>query len=177
MNSRNSKPRFIISTNTVTIEYSVVTFSVVAQKITTSMYSTPSDTHSYLKLNETKIRITKSEPFLGVIMDSKLNWKTHIAKLACKLSHNAGILYKLKGQVPNRVLELVYNNHVQSHLNYCSDVWGLGSKIPLIIFLLHRKKKAIRSIKNGYVKYFYNKETGEIPCHKKIHRKGLLSKI
>ena len=50
-------------------------------------------------------------------MDSKLNLKTHIAKLACKLSRNAGIFYKLKGQLPNRVLKRVYNSHVQSHVN------------------------------------------------------------
>ena len=109
-------------------------------------------------------------------MDSKLNWKTHIAQLACKLSRNAGILYKLKGLVPNRVLKLVYNSHVQSHLNYCSNVWGLGSKNSInSIFIA--QKKAIRSIENGYVNYFYNKETGEIPCHTKeiFHKNGLLS--
>ena len=64
-----------------------------------------------------KFKITESERFLGVIIDSKLNWMTHIAKLACKLSRYAGILYKLWGLVPNRVLKLVYNSHVQSHLN------------------------------------------------------------
>ena len=129
-----------------------------------------------LFLNETKIKITESERFLGVIMDSKLNWKTHISKLACKLSRNAGILYKLKGLVPNSVLKLVYNSHVQSHVNYCSNIWGLGSKNSInSIFIA--QKKAIRSIENGYVNYFYNKETGEIPCHTKeiFDKNGLLT--
>ena len=76
-----------------------------------------SSNSSDLFLNETEIKITQSEWFLGVIMDSKLTWKTHIAKLACKLSRNAGILLKFKSLVPNRVLRLVYNSHVQSHLN------------------------------------------------------------
>ena len=43
-------------------------------------------------------------------------------------------------------------------MNYCSNVWGLGSKHSVnSIFIA--QKKAIRSIGNGYFKYFYNKKT------------------
>ena len=117
-------------------------------------------------LDNTKIKMSDEERFLGVIMDSKLNWKVHIKKLASKISRNAGILYKLKGIVPNKVLKMIYNSFIQSHLNYCSCIWGLGSKASIkCIFIA--QKKAIRAIENGFVNYFYNKETGELPTHTK----------
>ena len=77
-------------------------------------------------------------------MDFKLNWKTQIAKLACKLSRNAGILYTLKGLEPSIALKLVYNSYVYivlSHVNYCSNIWGLGSKNQLILFVLPKKEQ------------------------------------
>ena len=40
--------------------------------------------------DNTKIKISDEERFLGVITDSKLNWKTHIKKFASKVSRNAG---------------------------------------------------------------------------------------
>ena len=117
-------------------------------------------------LDHTKIKRSDEERFLGVIMDSKLNWKAHIKKLSSKISRNAGILYKLKGIVPDKVLRLVYNSFIQSHLNYCSCIWGLGSKASInSIFIA--QKKSIRAIENGYINYFYNKDTGELPSHTK----------
>ena len=117
-------------------------------------------------LDNTKIKKSDEERFLGVIMDSKLNWKAHIKRLASKISRNAGILYKLKGIVPNIVLRMVYNSFIQSHLNYCSCIWGLGSKGSVkSIFIA--QKKSVRAIENGFVNYFYNKETGELPSHTK----------
>ena len=119
-----------------------------------------------LSLNGRPIKISENERFLGVILDSKITWKIHISKLAGKVSHNAGILYKLKGLVPNNILKLVYNSLIQSHLNYCSSVWGLGSKASLNqIFVA--QKKAIRAIENGFVNYFYDKKTGKMPSHTK----------
>ena len=48
LNSLNSKLRFTINTSVDSIEYLDVVVSVVGQKITTAMYSKPSDTHAYL---------------------------------------------------------------------------------------------------------------------------------
>ena len=61
---------------------------------------------------------------------------------------------------------MVYNSFIQSHLNYCSCIWGLGSKGSVkSIFIA--QKKSVRAIENGFVNYFYNKETGELPSHTK----------
>ena len=113
-------------------------------------------------------RITESscERFLGVMIDSRLTWSQHINLLATKISRNAGILYKLKNFVPDSVLKMIYNSFIQSHMNYCSSVWGLGSNNS-ISKLFIAQKKAIRAIENKFNVFFYDKTTGNTPCHTK----------
>lgn len=119
-----------------------------------------------ITFNGVSIERVESERFLGVILDSDLSWKSHISGIAAKVSRNAGILFKLKGLVPEKVLKLVYNSLIQSHLNYCSNIWGLGSKSS-IEKIFRAQKKAIRTVENKFNNCFYNKETGELPCHTK----------
>ena len=96
-----------------------------------------------IRISNTKIERTYEERFLGVIMDSKLSWNAHRQKLASKLSQNAGILQKLKNIVPQKVVKLLYNSFVQSHLYYCPTVWGLCSKSSLNK-IFSSQKKAMR---------------------------------
>ena len=119
-----------------------------------------------ISLNGVDIEHSEHERFLGVIVDSGLTWSYHINLLAAKVSRNAGILYKLKGIVPNATLKMLYNSFVHSHLNYCSSVWGLGSKNSLSKLFISQKK-AIRAIGNKFNSYFYNKDTDTPPCHTK----------
>ena len=119
-----------------------------------------------ISLNGKKIEYTDRERFLGVILDSNLTWSSHINLLSSKLSQNSGIIYKLKGIVPVSVLRKLYNSFIQSHLNYCSSVWGLGAKSSLNKFFTSQKK-AVRAIENRFNNCFYNPDTGELPCHTK----------
>ena len=86
--------------------------------------------------------------------------------LASKVSRNAGLIYRLKGLVPESVLKNLYNSFIQSHLNYCSSVWGLGTKSSLNNIFISQKK-AVRAIENRFNNFFYNPETGDLPCHTK----------
>ena len=108
----------------------------------------------------------EQERFLGVIIDNRLSWSRHINQLSTKISRNSGILYRLKGIVPHSVIKLLYNSFIQSHLNYCSTVWGLGSKNSLNKLFISQKK-AIRAIGNNYNNYFFNNVAQETPCHTK----------
>ena len=119
-----------------------------------------------IKLNNIDIQRTYEERFLGVIMDSKMSWNAHRQKLASKLSQNSGILRKLKNTVPDSVIKLLYNSFIQSHLYYCSNVWGLGSKSSLDK-IFSSQKKAIRVISEKPINQYYNPETGELPGHTK----------
>ena len=119
-----------------------------------------------LTLNGTKIEYTERERFLGVIVDSNMSWSAHINLLSAKISRNAGIIYSLKGIVPQSILKNLYDSFVQSHLNYCTSVWGLGSKSSLQPLFI-AQKKAIRAMEYGYNNCFYKSSTGELPCHTK----------
>ena len=119
-----------------------------------------------LTLNGTKIEYTERERFLGVMLDCNLSWATHIKLLSVKISRNAGIIYRLKGIVPQSILKTLYDSFVQSHLNYCSSVWGLGSKSSLQPLFV-AQKKAVRALGGGHNNSFYNSATGELPCHTK----------
>ena len=119
-----------------------------------------------ISLNDKPIEQSERERFLGVIIDSNLSWLQHISILTTKISRNAGILYRLRGIVPDKTLKMLYNSFIQSHLNYCSSVWGLGSHNS-ISKLFASQKKAIRAIENKYNNYFYDKDTMTPPCHTK----------
>ena len=57
-----------------------------------------------------------------------------------------------------------FHSKFQSHLNYCSLVWG-SSRKSNIESLFTAQKKAIRSIIPGYVNHYYN--NGICPTHTK----------
>ena len=99
-------------------------------------------------------------------MDENLNWNAHRSALATKISRNVGILFKLRGTIPIKILRTLYFSFIQSHLCFCPSVWGLGSKNSLTK-IFSSQKKAIRGISSGYSNYYYNKDTGEIPSHTK----------
>ena len=117
-------------------------------------------------MNDLPLERVTSERFLGVILDQNLSWNAHITKLASKISMNSGIIFKLKGIVPQKVLMMLYNSFIQSHLNYCSSIWGLGSHSS-ISRLFRAQKKAVRAVDARFNRQYYNKETGELPCHTK----------
>ena len=112
----------------------------------------------------TKIERKTEARFLGVIMDEKLNFTQHIKALKSKMSRYVGVMYKLKGLVPVSVMLQIYHSFIQSHINYCSLVWGFSAKSN-IESLFTGQKKGIRSVMPGFVKFFY--KDGITPAHTK----------
>ena len=119
-----------------------------------------------LSINNVAIERVSTAKFLGVLVDDKLTWHPHIVALTKKINRNMGILFKVRGIFPTHVLKLLFNSFIQSCINYCALVWGIGSKSSLnSIFIA--QKKAIRLISPSYTNSFFNKETGELPTHTK----------
>ena len=97
-------------------------------------------------------------------MDEKLKWANHIEDVKSKISKFIGVMYKLKHIIPLKAQLLIFHSFVQSHLNFCSVVWGFSCKSN--INKLHNvQKKAIQAVIPGFVKYFY--KDGIIPSHTK----------
>ena len=81
-----------------------------------------------LEINSQPIEIVDQFKFLGLIIDSHLNWKPHINYIGNKLSRVAGILTRLKHYLPTVTLKIIYDALLLSHINYCITAWGLTDK-------------------------------------------------
>ena len=117
-----------------------------------------------IKIGSTNIERKREARFLGVIVDDKLNWSKHIATIKTKMARYVGIMYKLKKRLPLKVRIQFYHSFVQSHLNFCSILWGFAAKSNIEL-LFRSQKKAMRAIMPGYVNYFY--KDGQLPAHTK----------
>ena len=80
------------------------------------------------------------------------------------MSRYVGILYKLKNILPFSARKNIFYSFVQSHLNYCSLIWGLSPK-SYIEPLFAEQKKAIRALMPGYNINYY--KDGISLCHTK----------
>ena len=71
---------------------------------------------------------------------------------------------RLKRHLPLKVRPQLFHSFVQSHLNYCTLVWGFASKSH-IESLFAKQKQGVRMVMPGYVNYFY--KDGQLPAHTK----------
>ena len=78
----------------------------------------------------TNVRIdgenVESKPFLkllGVTLDSKLNYSSHISDICKKAGSKVGVLNRLKKLVPTYALLQLYKAGVLPNLTYCHTAW------------------------------------------------------
>ena len=119
-----------------------------------------------VSLNGTPVVQKNEAKFLGVVIDTNLNWKSHLVALSSKISRNAGILYRLRKIVPVQTLKSIYCSFVESHLIYCASVWGAVPHSRMTN-VFAAQKKAVRALGGAHTNLFFNKETGEVPRHTK----------
>ena len=83
--------------------------------------------------------------YLGIYIDSNLNWKSHINYIAKKVKHSIGTLSKLRYYLNSKTLLYLYYALVYPFLTYCIIAWGNTYQTSLQpLFVL--QKKAIRII-------------------------------
>ena len=127
LNSEVSKLHHWFITNKLTLNSKKTKFMLFHNKRTKNALARKFK----LNINKVNIKQVKTIKYLGVIMDHKLNWHQHIEYLCTKLSKASGIIYKLRKQVPNRVLILIYNSLVASYIRYGITAWGQASTSAL----------------------------------------------
>jgi len=84
--------------------------------------SEPSPNNFQLTISNSCIKKVENTKFLGVWLDSRLNWKFHIQDLYNSLIKFVGIFYKLKSFLPPHILKLLYYSLIH----------------PIIIIIWHR---------------------------------------
>ena len=123
-----------------------------------------------IEIDGTTISRSSEACFLGVIMDDKLTWSKHIEAVKLKMARYLGIMYRIRYQLPLKARLQIYHSFVQSHINYCSLVWGFAAKSN-IEKLFIAQKKGVRATAPGFMQYFY--EDGVLPTHTKSSFKDL----
>ena len=82
----------------------------------------------------------KSTKFLGITIDSKLNWKEHISNLLVKINRNIGIIWRTRHSLNKQSKLLLYYSLIQSHLQYGVTVWGSACKSSLKPLVTSQKR-------------------------------------
>ena len=94
-----------------------------------------------LSINGVNIDKVESFNFLGITLDTHLNWNAHINKVSTKIGRAAGIINRLKHQLPTNIKIKLYNSLILCHINYGILLWG--HKFTKLVKL---QKKAVRAI-------------------------------
>ena len=100
---------------------------------------------SELYIDKCQVIETNVYKFLGVLVDSHLNWKSHISHVEKKISRGIGILCRLKKVFTNEALLMIYYTTIFPHLDYCCEVWG-STCSTYLTRLTTLQKRAVRII-------------------------------
>ena len=115
-----------------------------------------------IALNNNELQKVTNVKFLGVHLQSNLQWNIHINEVAKQISKTIGIISRIKHTVPKSVLVMLYKTLIEPYLTYALTVWG-DSNAKTINRLNILQKRVIRLITNSK----YNAHTE--PLFKKLN--------
>ena len=97
-------------------------------------------TNNNVRFNDELVSFEHTGKFLGLLLDNKLRFGSHIRVVSSKVAKLIGIFYKLKDILPEKSLVNLYYTFVYPYFLYCNIVWGSTSAIHLNkLFLLQKK--------------------------------------
>ena len=77
-----------------------------------------------VKIQRSNVERVYATKFLGVIIDSKLTWKSHIEYTCKKLAKCAAIIARARKKLDKSSLITLYYSFAYPYLIYCNHVWG-----------------------------------------------------
>ena len=80
-----------------------------------------------LKIRDNELEVVQKTKYLGVKIDSSLDWKEHIKSVSTKISRAIGFLKHAKSFLPLESLKTLYTGIVEPHFRYCCSVWGCAA--------------------------------------------------
>ena len=83
-----------------------------------------SEANHVVSINGMNIKIVYVTTFLGVHIDSHLNWGEHINHIKSKISKNVSIMRRVKHLCIDSALYSLYSTLVMPYLNYCCEIFG-----------------------------------------------------
>ena len=99
-----------------------------------------------IKLDSQLLKKVTETKFLGVIIDEKLEWKSHIKYIGKKVSSTTRSLWEMRRIITKSLRNSVYNALVNSHLSYAISVWGSGANEYKLKPLFTIQKRCLRNL-------------------------------
>ncbi|MBN1252535.1 MAG: reverse transcriptase family protein, partial [Bacteroidales bacterium] len=96
-------------------------------------------------INSSKISTVDEIKYLGLIVDSKLNWNAHINSLVKKLSPYVGVFKKISFVCGTEVKKMLYYAYFYSNIIYLLTIWS-GTKKENINRIKILQNKCIRNL-------------------------------
>ena len=81
-----------------------------------------------ISIDQTQIKQTQCTKCLGVQIDDKITWKSHIIYTSKKVARGSGILCKARRVFNKEQLKNLYFTFINPYLIYCVHVWGNSAK-------------------------------------------------
>ena len=100
-----------------------------------------------LMIDRTQIAQVQEIKFLGILIDDKMTWKSHINYISNKISKSIGILYKVRHVLSNEWKLNLYKTFVLPYLNYCNIIWASTYKTNIKPLLI-KQKRALKIVLN-----------------------------
>ena len=88
--------------------------------------------------NGTRLETVNTVSFLGIDVDRNLNFESHIEKLRLKLIRSLFAIQRLKHNVSNKSLRMLYTASFESYLRFGILVWG-NKNTSVKIFRFQKK--------------------------------------
>ena len=98
-----------------------------------------------IKIGHDQIQNSNQEKLLGVIVDSSLNWSSHVEATLKKCNSMLYLLGRIKTFLNLSTRKLYFNAYILPHLDYCCTIWG-NCNDNLIDKLIKFQKRAARLI-------------------------------
>ena len=105
--------------------------------------------------DECPINCFETSKYLGVNLDNKLNFKSHICIIENKVARSVGILSKLRYLFPSSALLLLYYSLIHPHLLFSLPLWGNANQ-SYLNRLQRLQNKAIRIITDSKLRMSSN---------------------
>ena len=125
--------------------------SLNASKTELLIFRHPNNKLNYgfkIKLDGKKLHPSKYVKYLGVLIDSHLNFSYHINSTSTKLSRAIGLLSKIRHYDLKDILRSIYFGIFSPMLTYASQIWGqIKSKHFTRLITLHMAIKILNSCK------------------------------
>ena len=108
-----------------------------------------------IKFMDTTLENVDKIKYLGIILDSNLNWSFHISHVSNKISRSIGCIRRIKTFLSAKQLNNLYYALILSYIDYCCTAWGSCSNTNL---------NKIQKLQNRYARLVLNTDYTSSQC-------------